>query len=175
MGKFDVLLSEEQISRRVEELAKEISADYKGIEPVIVCMLKGSVYFFSDITKKMDLSFSIDFARLSSYKSGTTSGQMESICKITTDIENKHVLIIEDIIDSGKTLNYFLKEIAKQNPASVKLCALLDKPSRRVLPVNIDYLGFTIEDKFIVGYGLDFNEKYRELPYIAELNLDAED
>ncbi len=169
MNEKNVLISEQQIRERVAELAKQISADYKGTEPVVVCMLKGAVYFFADITKSLDLSFTIDFARLASYRNGTTSGEIESICKITTDIKGKHVLIIEDIIDSGKTLNYFLAELGQLEPASVKLCALLDKPSRRVLPVKIDYLGFTIEDKFIVGYGLDFDEKYRELPYIAEL------
>lgn len=172
MSTFNVIISEEQINRRVKELAKEISDDYAGTEPVIICMLKGAVFFFVDICKNLDISFSIDFARLSSYKSGTTSGEIESICRITTDITNKPVLIIEDIIDSGKTLNYFMNELEKMNPASVKLCALLDKPSRRVLPVNIDYLGFTIEDKFIVGYGLDFDEKYRELHNIAEIIFD---
>lgn len=172
MSTFNVIISEEQINRRVKELAKEISDDYAGTEPVIICMLKGAVFFFADICKNLDISFSIDFARLSSYKSGTGSGEIESICRITTDITNKPVLIIEDIIDSGKTLNYFMNELEKMNPASVKLCALLDKPSRRVLPVNIDYLGFTIEDKFIVGYGLDFDEKYRELHDIAEIIFD---
>ena len=169
MSNFNVLISKEQIEKRVKELAEQISSDYKGTEPVIICMLKGAVYFFSDITQNLDLSFTIDFARLSSYKNGTVSGEIESICKITTDIKDKQVLIIEDIIDSGKTLNYFMNELKKMNPASVKLCALLDKPSRRVVPVNIDYLGFEIEDKFIVGYGLDFDEKYRELSFIAEL------
>ncbi len=169
MSDFNVLISKEEIANRVKELAKQISSDYKDTEPVIICMLKGAVYFFADITQNLDLSFTIDFARLSSYKSGTVSGEIESICEITTDIKDKHVLIIEDIIDSGKTLNYFMEELKKSGPASIKLCALLDKPSRRVLPVNIDYLGFRIEDKFIVGYGLDFDEKYRELSFIAEL------
>lgn len=170
MSNFNVLISKEQIENRVKELAKQISSDYKNTQPVIICMLKGAVYFFADITQNLDLSFTIDFARLSSYKSGTVGGEIESICKITTDIKDKHVLIIEDIIDSGKTLNYFMNELKKMSPASIKLCALLDKPSRRVLPVEIDYLGFEIEDKFIVGYGLDFDEKYRELSFIAELN-----
>ncbi len=164
-----VLIGREEIERRVEELARQISNDYAGKELVVVCMLKGAVYFFADITKRLELSFCIDFARLSSYKSGTVGGEIESICKITTDVKDKHVLIIEDIIDSGKTLHYFMGEMEKLQPASVRLCALLDKPSRRVAPVKIDYLGFTIEDRFIVGYGLDYDERYRELPYIAEL------
>ncbi len=170
MSKFNVLISTEQIQQRVAELAKQISADYADTNPVVVCMLKGGVYFFADITKNLTIPFTIDFARLSSYKSGTTGGAIESICKITTDIKDKHVLIIEDIIDSGKTLHFFLNELQKSQPASLKLCSLLNKPSRRVVPVQIDYLGFTIEDKFIVGYGLDYDEKYREFPYIAELN-----
>ncbi len=171
MNDFKVLISEEQICARVAELAKQIAEDYKEKNPVVICMLKGAVYFFSDVTKNLHIPFSIDFARLSSYKSGTTGGEIESICKITTDIRDKHVLIIEDIIDSGKTLHYFMEELEKLHPASVKLCALLSKPSRRVVPVDIDYLGFTIEDKFIVGYGLDYDEKYRGLPHIAELSL----
>ncbi len=171
MSDFTILISEEQLQTRVAELAKQISKDYKEKDPIVICMLKGAVYFFADITKNLDIPFRIDFARLSSYKSGTTSGELESICKITTDIKDKHVLIIEDIIDSGKTLHYFMDELRKQQPASVKLCALLNKPSRRVLPVDIDYLGFTVEDKFIVGYGLDYDENYRGLPHIAELRL----
>ncbi len=170
MNNFDnIIINEEQIKNRVKELAKQISSDYKDTQPVIICMLKGAVYFFADITQNLDLSFTIDFARLSSYKSGTVGGEIETVCKITTDIKDKHVLIVEDIIDSGKTLNYFMNELKEFGPASIKLCALLNKPSRRTVPVNIDYLGFEIEDKFIVGYGLDFDEKYRELPFIAEL------
>ncbi len=170
MGEHNILISKEQIEHRVKELARQITDDYKGTDLVIICMLKGAVYFFADITKNLELAFTMDFARLSSYKSSTESGKIESICNITTDVNGKHVLIIEDIIDSGKTLNYYINDLKKLNPASIKLCALLNKPSRRVMPVTIDYLGFEIEDKFIVGYGLDFDEKYRELPYIAVLD-----
>ncbi len=168
MNNYKVLISTQQIEKRVGEIAQQISNDYGDSKPVIICMLKGAVFFFADICKKLNISYSIDFARLSSYKSGTTSGQIEDIARITTDITNRPVIIVEDIVDSGKTLDYFINKLKALNPKSIKVCSLLDKPSRRVVPVQIDYLGFTIEDKFIVGYGLDLDEQYRELPYVAE-------
>lgn len=170
MKPLKVVLSEEQIQKRVQELGKEISLDYQGKQPVVICMLKGAIVFFSDIVRNLTIPISMEFARLSSYRNGTVSGKMEVVNDITADISGKDILIIEDVVDSGKTLAYFIELLKKKNPASVKICAFLDKPERRCAEVNVDYVGFRIECGFVIGYGLDYAERFRELPYLAEIN-----
>ncbi|MDY6367463.1 MAG: hypoxanthine phosphoribosyltransferase [Clostridia bacterium] len=170
MKPLKVVLSEEQIQKRVKELGKIISADYQGKQPVVICMLKGAIVFFSDIVRNLTIPISMEFARLSSYRNGTVSGEMEVVNDITADISGKDILIIEDVVDSGKTLSYFIKLLKKKNPASVKICAFLDKPERRCAQIDVDYVGFRIECGFVIGYGLDYAERFRELPYLAEIN-----
>ena len=169
MDKYRVLLTEEQIQKRIKELGKTITDDYRDKKPVMICMLKGAVYFFADLTKNIDLPLMIDFARLSSYRNGTKSGDMELISDITAEIEGRDVIIVEDIVDSGKTLSYFVKLLRKKNPASVKICAFLDKKERREVDIKADYVGFDIPCGFVIGYGLDYAEKYREFPFLAEI------
>ena len=169
MDKFKVLISKEAIQKRVKELGEQITRDYAGKEPVIICMLKGAVYFFTDLTRNIDLPINIEFARLSSYRNGTVSGQMQVVSDITADISGKHVLIVEDIIDSGKTLAFFVEMLKTKNPASIKICALTDKKERREADIEADYVGFDVPNTFVIGYGLDYAEKYRELPYVAEV------
>lgn len=169
MENYKILLTQEQIQARIKELGAEITRDYTGKEPVIICMLKGAVYFFADLTKHIDLPIMIDFARLSSYRNGTTSGKMELIANITAKIEGKDVLIVEDIVDSGKTLAYFIELLKEKNPASIKICSFLDKKERREADINPDYVGFDIPCGFVIGYGLDYAEKYREFPFLAEI------
>ena len=175
MKKLKVVFSEEQIQKRVAELGDLINADYKGKTPVIICMLKGAVVFFSDVVRRLDIPLTMEFVRLSSYRNGTTSGEMKVVTDINIDIEGKDLLIIEDVVDSGKTLSFFMELLKKKNPASVKICAFLDKPDKRVVPVDVDYVAFTKYDcGFVIGYGLDYAERYRELPYLAEINSPAD-
>ncbi len=169
MKNFKIVLTEEQIQKRVVELGKEISRDYAGKKPIVVCMLKGAIVFFADIVRNLDLPIYMEFARLSSYRNGTTSGDLEVIVDISPDIEGKDIIIIEDVVDSGKTLSYFIQLLKKKNPASVKICAFLDKPERRTVDIDVDYVGFKINCGFVIGYGLDYAERYRELPYLAEV------
>ena len=169
MKSYRIVLSTRTIQKRVKELANKISADYAGKTPVIICMLKGAVYFFNDLVKKMTIPVTIEFARLSSYKNGMTGGDMELVADIKEKIEGKDVLIVEDIVDSGKTLAYFIEMLKKKNPASVKICAFLDKQERREVNIKSDYVGFDIDCGFVIGYGMDYAEKYRELPYLAEV------
>lgn len=169
MDKYKILLSEETIQNRVKELGEQITRDYEGKEPVVICMLKGAVFFFADLCKNIKLPLMLDFARLSSYRNGTTSGQMELVYDITAKIEGRDVILVEDIVDSGKTLSYFIKLLENRHPASVKICAFLDKKERREVDINVDYIGFDIPCGFVIGYGLDYAEKYRELPYLAEI------
>lgn len=174
MENYRILLTPEQIQCRVKELGEQITKDYQGKEPVFIGMLKGAVYFFSDLTKNVKLPLMIDFARLSSYRNGTTSGEMEVIADITANIDGKDVIIVEDIVDSGKTLSYFVKLLQKKNPASIKICAFLDKKERREVEISADYIGFDIPCGFVIGYGLDYAEKYREFPFLAEI-IDVEE
>ena len=166
---YKILLTEKQIQKRVKQLGKIISDDYRGKEPVIICMLKGAVYFFADLIKHIDIPVMIDFARLSSYRNGTTSGKMELIADITAEIENKDVLIVEDIVDSGKTLSYFINLLKEKKPSSIKICTFLDKKERREVDITADYIGFDIPCGFVIGYGLDYAERYREFPFLAEI------
>ena len=170
MKKLKIVLSEDQIQKRVKELGKQISADYQGKRPVVICMLKGAIVFFSDIVRNLTVPISMEFARLSSYRNGTTSGELEVVNDITADISGKDIIIIEDVVDSGKTLAYFIELLKKKNPSSIKICAFLDKPERRCAKVDVDYVGFKIECGFVIGYGLDYAENYRELPDLAEIN-----
>lgn len=174
MKKLKIVLTEEQIQKRVKELGKIISEDYKDKCPVVICMLKGAIVFFSDVVRNLTVPVSMEFARLSSYRNGTESGEMEVVSDITADVSGKDIIIIEDVVDSGKTLAYFIELLKKKNPASVKICAFLDKPERRCAEVNVDYVGFKIECGFVIGYGLDYAERYRELPYLAEISSPAD-
>ena len=165
-----VLLSEEQLQNRVRELGEQISADYADKTPVLASVLRGSYIFMADLSRAISRPCTIDFMSVSSYGRGTTSsGQVEIIKDLSDSIEGKDLLIVEDILDSGNTLSYLLKLLQARHPASIKLCTLLDKPSRRVKPIHTDYVGFEVPDEFVVGYGLDYDEKYRNLPYIGIL------
>lgn len=170
MDKTRVLITREEIQKKVVELAEELRKDYREKHPLLISTLKGSFVFLSDLIRKMDIPVEIDFVRLSSYGSGKkTSGEIKLVQEIKTSIRGRHVLVIEDIVDTGLTVRFLLDYLGQQEPASLKLCTLLDKPSRRVVDVPIDYLGFTVPDAFIVGYGIDFDEKFRYLPDVCVL------
>ena len=165
-----VLFSEEQLQTRVAEIAAQIDRDYEGKEPILVSVLRGSFVFMADLVRRITLPCTVDFMAVSSYGSGTTSsGQVKIVKDLSEQIEGKDVLVVEDILDSGNTLSYLLKLLEARHPASIRLCTLLDKPERRTKPVAVQYSGFTIPDEFVVGYGLDYDEKYRNLPYIGIL------
>jgi hypoxanthine phosphoribosyltransferase len=160
-----VLFSQAEIQAAVDRLAGEINHDYRGKNPVIIGVLKGVFVFMADLVRRLNLPLEIEFFRLSSYGSGReTSGKVGVVQDLQCPVEGRDVLIIEDIVDTGITANFLMEYLNKKKPASLRLCALLDKPSRRKTPVNIDYLGLTVPDKFIVGYGLDCDERYRNLP-----------
>ena len=165
-----VLFSEEELKNRVAELAAMIQQDYEGKEIMLIGVLRGSFVFMADLCRAIDLPCTLDFMSVSSYGKGTTSnGQVQITRDLSSDITGKHIIVVEDILDSGNTLSYLLKLLEQRNPASIRLCTLLDKPERRVKPVEVHYSGFTIPDAFVVGYGLDYAEKYRNLPYIGIL------
>ncbi|QJW46186.1 hypoxanthine phosphoribosyltransferase [bacterium BFN5] len=165
-----VLISEEKLAARIKELGEQITADYAGKEILAIGVLRGAVLFMADLTRAIKVPVAIDFMAVSSYGAGTSSSGVVRILKdLDEDIEGKHVLIVEDIIDSGLTLSYLLDNIKSRRPASLKLCTLLNKPERRKAEVHIDYNGFTVPDYFVVGYGLDYAEKYRNLPFIGIL------
>ena len=166
-----VLLSEEELSAIVKKLGAQITEDYKGKNLVLVSVLKGSVIFMADLMREIKVPCTIDFMAVSSYGSGTkTSGVVKIIKDLDTDVvEGADLLIVEDILDSGVTLEYLIKVLSARNPRSVKICTLLDKPERRKANVKADYAGSQVPDAFVVGYGLDFNEKYRNLPLIGAL------
>ena len=172
MATIDVMISEEEIAKKVEELAKQIEKDYEGEQLLVVGILKGASVFVSDLIRKINLDVNIDFMSVSSYGNGTeSSGTVRILKDLDVDIAGKNVLIVEDIIDSGLTLSNLVKELEIRNPKSLKLCILLDKPERRTSNIPVDYVGFVIEDKFIVGYGIDWAEKYRNLPYIGSVTV----
>ena len=163
-----VMISEEQIAKKVVELAKRIEKDFEGEELLVVGILKGASIFVSDLIRKVNLDVNIDFMSVSSYGNGTQSSGIVKILKdLDVNIEGKNVLIVEDIIDSGLTLSNLVATLETREPKSLKICTLLDKPERRKSDIKVDYVGFVIEDKFIVGYGIDYAEKYRNLPYIG--------
>lgn len=164
----EILITEEQIAKRVEELGLQITKDYDGEPVLLVGILKGSVPFMADLMRKIDLDVTIDFMSVSSYGAGTvTSGEVKIKKDLDTDIEGKNVIIVEDIVDTGLTLSLLKKKLLERNPKSLKICTALDKPSRRRADIKADYIGFEIEDKFIVGYGLDTDQRCRQLPYIS--------
>ena len=165
-----ILLSEDQIQARIGELGRQLTADYHGKNPIFVGILKGVVVFFADMIRAIPIDCQIDFMAVSSYGGGTSSsGQVQITKDLSSDITGKNIIVVEDILDSGNTLSYLLKVLEQRSPASIRLCTLLDKPERRVKPVEVHYSGFTIPDAFVVGYGLDYAEHYRNLPYIGIL------
>lgn len=165
---INVLISEEEVAKKIAELGKQISKDYEGKEIHLICVLRGGVFITVELAKHLTIPVSMDFMAVSSYGDETTSsGRVKIIKDLDDSIEGKDVLLVEDIIDSGTTLSYLLELLNGRKPNSIKLCTLLDKPERRVAEVNVDYIGFQIPDKFVVGYGLDYAQKYRNLPYIG--------
>lgn len=170
---ISVLIPENEISKKVDEIAEQISKEFGGKSITLIGILKGSVMFMVDIARKLKQDVEIDFMDISSYGSGmTSSGSIKINKDLENSIEGKDVIIVEDIIDSGRTLNYLIKYLKEKKPASLKICALLDKPERRVFDVKIDYVGFEIPDEFVIGYGLDYAQKYRNLPYIGVINFE---
>ena len=170
----EVLFSQQQLAERVDQIAQEITRDYAGKEIVLISVLRGSFVFMADLCRRIDLPCTIDFMSVSSYGKGTSSsGQVQITKDLSGDISGKHILVVEDILDSGNTLSYLLKLLEQRAPASIRLCTLLDKPERRVKPVEVHYSGFTIPDAFVVGYGLDYAEHYRNLPYIGILKREV--
>ncbi|EFU77794.1 hypoxanthine phosphoribosyltransferase [Lachnoanaerobaculum saburreum] len=171
--KVDILISENEIHNRILEIADRINKDYEGEELTLICVLKGGVMFMCDLARRLNLSVRLDFMSVSSYGSETKSSGVVKIIKDLDDsIDGKNVLVVEDIIDSGNTLSYLIDILKKRGPKSIKLCTLLDKPSRREKKdVFVDYVCFEIEDRFVVGYGLDYDQRYRNLPYIGVMEL----
>lgn len=162
------LISEQEVDKRIEELGKQISKDYEGKSPHLICILKGGAFFMCELAKRITLPVSIDFMCVSSYGDETTSsGHIQIKKDLDESVEGKDVLIVEDIIDSGRTLYFLTDELKKRGAKSIRLCTLLDKPERRVVEVKTDYVGFRIPDEFVVGYGLDYAQKYRTLPFIG--------
>ena len=167
--KIRVLLKEEEVNARISEIAAQISRDYEGKSVHLICILKGGVFFTCELAKRLDLDVSLDFMSVSSYGAGTTSSGVVRIIKdLDEPLEGKDVIIVEDIIDSGRTLAYLMEVLRQRGPKSIELCTLLDKPERRVKKqVQVKYTCFTIPDEFVVGYGLDYDQKYRNLPFIG--------
>lgn len=167
-----MMLSEEEVNSKIAEMAEKIDNDYKGKSIHLICILKGSVFFCCELAKRLTIPVTIDFMSASSYGDSTeSSGKLNIKRDLDASIEGLNCLIVEDIIDSGNTLSLTQRMLAGRNPASLKLCTLLDKPARRETEVNVDYTGFVIPDEFVVGYGLDYAQKYRNLPYIGRLEF----
>ena len=170
LDNIEVIVTEERISKRVAEIAEEISRDFAGKEVMLVGILKGAVIFMADIARCLTVPVELDFMAVSSYGSATkSSGAVQIIKDIEVSIEGKNLIVVEDIVDSGLTLKYLLENLWSRGPACVKTCVLLDKPEARVIEVPIDYKGFEIPNKYVVGYGLDYDQKYRNLPYVGAL------
>lgn len=171
--KIRVLIPEEEVDVKVKEIGEKISEDYAGKSVHLICVLKGGVFFTCELAKRISVPVSMDFMSVSSYGSGTeSSGVVKIIKDLDEPLSGKHVLIVEDIIDSGRTLSYLIEILKKRNPADIKICTLLDKPSRRVKKeVEVNYTCFSIPDEFVVGYGLDYDQKYRNLPYIGVVEV----
>ncbi|MBR5509497.1 MAG: hypoxanthine phosphoribosyltransferase [Lachnospiraceae bacterium] len=169
----EVMLSEEVVDARIREMGEQISRDYAGKSVHLICILKGSVYFTCELAKRITVPVTMDFMQCSSYGAATKSSGVVKLAKdLDEPITDREVIIIEDIIDSGRTLNHLKDLLAQRRPASLKLCTLLDKPDRRVVDVDVEYVGFQIEDKFVVGYGLDYDQQYRNLPCIGVVEFD---
>ena len=170
--KIKMLISEADVNKRIVEIAEQINKDYAGEEVRLICILKGSVFFTCELAKRINLPVTLDFMQVSSYGDGTVSSGRVRIAKdLDESVEGKNIIVIEDIIDSGRTLSYLMDILKARNPKSIKLCTLLDKPDRRVVDVDVDYTGFEIPDEFVVGFGLDYAQKYRNLPYIGVVEL----
>ena len=170
---INVMIDEAAVDNRIKELGKQISRDYAGREVYLICILKGSVYFTCELAKRITVPVIMDFMQCSSYGAATKSSGVVKLSKdLDMAITDRDVIIIEDIIDSGRTLSHLKDLLSQRNPASLKICTLLDKPSRRVVDVDVDYTGFQIEDKFVIGYGLDYDQLYRNLPYIGVVEFD---
>lgn len=166
--KISIMYSEEEVSARIRELGEKISRDYEGKELLLVCVLKGATFFACELAKRISLPVQIEFMKCSSYGNETeSSGVVKIMQDLDQPIRGKHVIVVEDIVDTGRTLSYLLELLRKREPESIALCTLLDKPERRVTEVEVDYTGFRIPDEFVVGYGLDYAQKYRNLPYIG--------
>lgn len=165
-----ILFTQEAIATRIREMAQEINRDYAGKAPLVVGVLRGSFIFMADLVRQLELPLTLDFMSASSYGAGTvSSGLVDIRLDLHDDIAGRDVLLVEDILDTGNTLSKLVKELKGRSPASLKLCVLLDKPERRTAPIQADYVGFTIPDAFVVGCGLDYDQKYRQLPYIGVL------
>jgi hypoxanthine phosphoribosyltransferase len=174
LGVSKVLIEEDVVSARVAELGSEISNDYAGRDLLLVGVLKGAVFFMADLMRQLSIPCEVDFMAISSYGASTDSSGVVRILKdLDINIEGRAVLVVEDIIDSGLTLSYLIRNLESRNPASLEICALLTKPERREINVDVRYTGFEIPNKFVIGYGLDFGERYRNLPYVAVLDPDA--
>ena len=174
----EILIDESAIQKRVAELGDELTADYAGVDDLLLlCVLKGGVMFLCDLMRHVDVPHAIDFMAVSSYGSGAraSTGQVRIEKDMSTHVTDRHVLIVEDIIDTGHTLRFVMDMLASRQPASLKLCTLLDKPERREVDIPVAYVGFTIENKFVFGYGLDLDEKFRNLPFVGEVDLDKLD
>lgn len=170
--KIKVLISEEEVDARIRELGEKISKEYEGKQIHLICVLKGGVFFMCELAKRITVPVSMDFMCVGSYGDGTKSSGVVRLAKdLDESIENKEVLIVEDIIDSGNTLYYLMDVLRQRKPASLRLCTLLDKPDRRVKDVHVDWTGFEIPDEFVVGYGMDYAQKYRNLPYIGVVEV----
>lgn len=166
--KIRVMIPEKEVDEKIKELAAKITEDYAGREVHLLCILKGSIFFTCELAKRIDLPVTLDFMSVSSYGDGTEStGRVKIVKDLDENIEGKNVIVIEDIIDTGRTLSHLMEVLRVRKPETLKLCTLLDKPSRRVVDIKVDYTGFQIPDEFVVGYGLDFAQKYRNLPYIG--------
>ena len=174
MEKIKVLISEEEVDKRIREMAAEISKKYEGKTLHLICVLRGGAFFMCELAKRLTVPVTIDFMSVSSYGDGTeSSGQIKIVKDLDDSIEGREVLVVEDIIDSGRTLAYLIEILKQRNPKSLRLCTLLDKPERRVKKqVVVDYTCFSIPDKFVVGYGLDYDQKYRNLPYIGVVEFE---
>ena len=173
--KIETLISKSKIEKRINEIAEQISNDYAGEELYLICVLKGSIVFMVDLARKIKVPVTMNFMSVSSYGASTqSSGQIKILLDLNESVENKNVIIVEDIIDSGRTLSLLTKMILGRNPKSLKICTLLYKPDRRFVEVDVDYIGFPIQDLFVVGYGLDYDQRYRNLDYIGVISFEEE-
>ena len=167
MAQINTLIDEQKLHNRVKEIAKQIEKEYKDKEITLICILKGSVFFTCDLAKQINGDVRLEFIRVSSYEGTNSTGEIKMKLDLKDTIQGKDVIVVEDIIDTGRTLSYLIEYLNMKKPNSIKLCALLDKPDRRICDVKVDYTGFEIPDKFVIGYGLDADEEYRNLPYIG--------
>ncbi len=167
------MIPEEEVDKRIQEIGEQISKDYAGKQVHLVCVLKGGSFFLCELAKRITVPVSLDFMSVSSYGNDTKSSGVVKIVKdLDESLKGKNVIVVEDIVDSGRTLSYLLEMLKDRGPESLRLCTLLDKPDRRVIDVNVDYTGFQIPDEFVVGYGLDYDQRYRNLPYIGVVEFD---